>query len=309
MTGLAMGGGPLNLGSVEGILIEPGAGSRSALREILWQVGVRKILQVEDVPPAGSDELANVDMIVIGVDDPGPDAVAMIGNVRQRASAANPFATVFATQFEPTHERIAGALAAGADTVLNKPLSIATLRQRMAVHVAGPRDWLVSASYIGPARASGPGSGSGTRIAAPHVVRMKATGVPADEIRVAVDSAWTDVARQRLLHSAYQIGFRVARAEAAPADLQVLADLKGVAALVRDLMPRVEPQERRFEAQVAADELLARIRNLPVSDAARRASLDAAVRLAAEILCLSVGKGQPERAAAEIRAAARAGVQ
>ena len=303
-----MGGG-VDLGTIEGILIEPGAGSRSALREILWQAGVRKILQMEEMPAPDTAELANADMIVIGVDASAPDAVALIGSVRHRASVANPFATIFATQFEPTHERIAGAMSAGVDTVLNKPLSIAALRQRMAAHVASRRDWLVSASYIGPIRATGQGSGPGTRLPAPHVVQMKATGATTDAIRVAVDIAWTDVARQRVLHTAYQIAFRVARVEAVPTDRQAQADLKGVGALVRDLMPRIEPAELRFEAQIAADELLARLSGLPASGVARATSLDAAVRLAAEILCLSVGKGQPDRAAVEVRAAALAGVQ
>lgn len=299
----------MNLGVVESLVIEPGAGSRSVLREILWQAGMRRVTQLDDVPAADATELANADMILIGVDAPGPAALQMIGRIRHRASAANPFASVFATQFEPTPERVSGALAAGVDTILNKPVSLATLRQRITAHVAQPRDWLVSAGYIGPVRATGPGSGRGTRITAPHVVRLKATGASNDEIRIAVDTAWSDVARQRTLHTAYQVAFRVARAEAAPADPDAIADLKGLSALLRDLIPRIEPQDRRFEAQVAADELLARVSVLPAAVVPRAASLDAAVRLAAEILTIAVGKGQPDRAAAEIRAAARAGVQ
>jgi hypothetical protein len=308
MTG-ASGGArqQVDLGAIEGILIERGAGSRSALRDVLWQIGVRRILQFEEVPPAGLAELASVELIMIGLDAGAPNAVTMIKQVRHRASAANPFASIFATQFEPTRDTLVGALAAGADTVLNKPLSVAMLRDRMAAHIVAARNWLVSASYIGPERPSGPGSGAGTRVAAPHVMQLTAQGASTTSVQGAVDSAWVEVARHRALHTAYQIAFRVARVDAAPSDPEAIAELKPIAGMLRDLIPRIEPSDRRFEAQVAADELLARISVLPASMPARVGTLDAAVRLAAEILCFTVGKGQADRAAAEIRVAARSG--
>lgn len=298
----------MNLDTAEGILIEPGAGSRSALREVMWRTGVRRIVQFDDIPPVRSEELATADVILIGLDGATSEALSVIRKVRQWASTANPFAFVFATQFEPTREAIVGALEAGVDTVLGKPLSVATLRQHMTTQIAAPRQWLVSSGYVGPERRTGPGSGRGTRLAAPHLLQMKSAGVPVGQIQDAVRRTWTEVAQHRALHSAYQVGFWVARAEAAPTDPAAIADLKLLGPLLTELMPQIEDPDRRFEAQIAADELLARVSFLPAAAAARVASLTPALALAAKILCLTVGRGQVERAVGEIRAAVRSGL-
>jgi DNA-binding NarL/FixJ family response regulator len=298
----------MNLSTTEGILIEPGAGSRSALREVMWRAGVRRIVQFDDMPSAKSEEFASADVILIGLDGTTPEALSIVRQVRQRVSAANPFAFVFATHFGPTRESIIGALEAGVDTVLGKPLSAATLSQHVAAQIASPRKWLVSSNYVGPERAAGPGSGQGTRLTAPHVLQLKTSGASSKEIQDAVRKTWTEVAQHRALHTAYQVGVWVARAEAAPTDPAAIADLKLLGPMLTDLMPQIEDPDRRFEAQIAADELLARVSNLPVAAAARVASLSPALVLAAQILCLTVGRGQVDRAVGEIRAVARSGL-
>jgi CheY-like chemotaxis protein len=298
----------MNLDTTEGILIEPGAGSRSALREVMWRSGVRNIVQFDGIPSARAEEFATADMIVIGLDGTTPETLAIIRQIRQWASTANPFAFVFATQFEPTREAILGALEVGVDTVLGKPLSAATLRQHMTTQLATPRRWLVSSNYVGPERRTGPGSGKGTRLAAPHLLQLKSAGASAADIQDAVRRTWTDVAQHRALHSAYQVGFWVARAEAAPTDPATNADLKLLGPLLTELMPQIEDPDRRFEAQIAADELLARVSFLPVAATARVAALGPVMTLAAKILCLTVGGGQVDRAVTEIRAAVRSGL-
>jgi DNA-binding response OmpR family regulator len=166
----------MDLSRTEAVLVELGAGSRSALREVIWRTGIRRIVQMNEIPSPKSEEFLNADVIVIGADGPGPESLSLIRQIRQSASTANPFAFVFATHFEPTREAISGALEAGVDMILGKPLSTAVLHQRMGVHLAAPRKWMVSSSYIGPERPAGPGSGTGTRLAAPHLLQMKAAG-------------------------------------------------------------------------------------------------------------------------------------
>ena len=212
---------------------------------------------------------------------------------------------MFATHFEPTREAISGALEAGVDMILGKPLSTAVLHQRMGVHLAAPRKWMVSSSYIGPERPAGPGSGTGTRLAAPHLLQMKAAGARVEDIRAAVESTKAQVVQQRKLHLAYQTAFVVARAEVAPTDPAALAELKQLRPMIRELLPQIEDPDRRFGAQVAADELLARLSHLSSGAQATAMSYGPAVALAAQVFCLAVGRGQVHRAVTEIRAAAK----
>jgi DNA-binding response OmpR family regulator len=295
----------MDLSRTEAVLVELGAGSRSALREVIWRTGIRRIVQMDEMPSPKSEEFLNADVILIGADGPGPESLSLIRQIRQSASTANPFAFVFATHFEPTREAITGALEAGVDMILGKPLSTAVLHQRMGVQMASARKWMVSSNYIGPERPAGPGSGQGTRLAAPHLLQMKAAGARVEDIRAAVESTKAQVVQQRKLHLAYQTAFVVARAEVAPTDPAALAELKQLRPMIQELLPQIEDPDRRFEAQIAADELLARLSHLSSGAEANAMSYGPAVALAAQVFCLSVGRGQVERAVTEIRAAAK----
>lgn len=293
----------VDLSKTEAVLVELGAGSRSALREVVWRTGIRRIVQMDEIPSPKSEEFLNADVILIGADGPGPESLSLIRKIRQSASTANPFAFVFATHFEPTREAITGALEAGVDMILGKPLSTAVLHQRMGVQMASPRKWLVSSNYIGPERPAGPGSGTGTRLA--DLLQLKAAGARVEDIRAAVESSKAQVVEQRKLHLAYQTAFVVARAEVAPTDPAALAELKLLRPMIQELLPQIEDPDRRFEAQIAADELLARLSHLASGVQANAMSYGPAVTLAAQVFCLAVGRGQVERAVTEIRAAAK----
>jgi hypothetical protein len=86
----------MDLSRTEAVLVELGAGSRSALREVIWRTGIRRIVPMNEIPSPKSEEFLDADVIVIGADGPGPESLSLIRQIRQSASTANPFAFVFA---------------------------------------------------------------------------------------------------------------------------------------------------------------------------------------------------------------------
>ena len=93
----------VNFGEVAVLLADPDKGSRSAIREILFERGCRNFRMGSTL--AEIDEAlreGRADMLICGTEFPDGDACKFIAAIRHSEIGANPFIPVIATTWDPT---------------------------------------------------------------------------------------------------------------------------------------------------------------------------------------------------------------
>jgi CheY-like chemotaxis protein len=86
---------------------------------------------------------------VQGVDKP---LFSAIQTLRQGLTVDNPFLVIIVTAWEKSNTLVASALNSGADDLLLRPFSIATLGRRIQSHIEKRKGFVITADYIGPDR-------------------------------------------------------------------------------------------------------------------------------------------------------------
>jgi CheY-like chemotaxis protein len=188
------------------------------VRSSLAAIGFRRIVKGDPATPdLATLELTAFDLILVHATTEETAGFELIQRIRNRRLRTNPFVCAMITTWEPKPALIARAGAAGADGVLAKPFSMATIRDMVAKFVEQPRPWIAAPGYVGPDRRRDRGTGPDDPVVeVPNTLRMKATGQPVGDVAERIDRAWEAVAVLRLDRTARVAGEILRRARAEP---------------------------------------------------------------------------------------------
>ena len=154
------------------------------------------------------------DVIIIDDGLPGEDVCDIVRDARHMRLGHNPFIVVlFSTRAEHPH-LIEKFVNCGADDVMLKPLTAATVKQRMADLRDHRKKFVVTCDYIGPDRRMGPRPGLNEipEIEVPNPLQAKLLGGTVGA-RLALDIEHTAmvVTRQKIERNLFQISWLVSQ--------------------------------------------------------------------------------------------------
>jgi CheY-like chemotaxis protein len=242
---------------VQILLLEPDQSAR-LVRSSLAAMGFRKIMRGDPATPdLAILELTPVDLILAHATAEETAGFDLIQRIRTRRFRTNPFVGALVTTWAPTPAVIARAGASGADGVLAKPFSMASLRDVVEKFVDAPRPWVASYGYVGPdRRRDRPVPSGAPLLEVPNTVRAKALGQSMADVADRIDGAWRDVAAMRLT-SAARFACDTLRAVAGNAhEPAEIARLRRVAdamdEIVRSASPMDDPRVTRVAGELAA---------------------------------------------------------
>jgi len=145
--------GQYDLDGLNILLVDDNQHMRKILRSILNSLGVKNITEAEDTS-AGLREAqdANLDMIIcswlMDVIE-GPEFVQLI---RRGENSVNPYIPVIMMSAFTERYRVIQARDAGVNEFLAKPVSPASLYQRIVKIIEKPRPFVRTATFFGPCR-------------------------------------------------------------------------------------------------------------------------------------------------------------
>lgn len=120
------------------------------------------------------------DLLVLDVDLPGGDALALVRDIRHSLVGRNPFLPVILLTWASDPEVVDRAVNSGVDLILVKPLSAARLFARIDGLVAERKPFVVTADYVGPDRRGHPKQPQAKVISVPNTLKAKLEGREAD---------------------------------------------------------------------------------------------------------------------------------
>lgn len=146
---------PYDLSRLEITIVDPNAFSRQVLRSLLNAIGVpsASIKELSDAETA-LDDLAHFtpDLILSEISLPGMDGIAFVEAVRRIEDDAKCYVPIIVCTAHTDQQRVLACRDAGAHEVLNKPLSVSTLYQRIVSVIEKPRSFVLAPVYAGPDR-------------------------------------------------------------------------------------------------------------------------------------------------------------
>jgi len=202
------GGERLDLSDVDVVLVEPADGSRRAIRSALSSLRIGSVAVASGVASA---RLMGADLLIVAVED--DEAVPMVHAIRRRLREANPFVGVIASAFELQERTVRAAADAGVDGLIAKPTPLAAVSAAVQTLALRRRDWVVTASYVGPDRRSAarPGASSAPVVEVPNPVRLKSLR-QGGRLHELTETAWATIRRRQAEQLAFQAAFLFALA-------------------------------------------------------------------------------------------------
>ena len=204
--------GDFDLQSMDKVVVfvgVPDEAVRRELRQLLKRAGVKQISAhanlenlkslVGKIPP---------DLIIVA-DDLDPQVFDFIRDIRHNKLGSNPFVLIM-TIVAPDHrEGVKGAMQAGTDDIIVKPLKEKQLLQRLKRVMTNRSAFVVTSDYLGPDRRPPDRPSAIQRINVPNTMREKVSGkdVDAGDVRDAVDGSMTEVLQARLDSHGLRMGF------------------------------------------------------------------------------------------------------
>ena len=166
----------LSFDTAEVLVYDPVSANRNASRAALYTIGFRRI-----------ETVATIDAFVESVRRRPPDLTLCeaqgfenelcdtVQNLRQGVTTYNPFIIIIVTAWEQTGALVTRVLNSGADDLLLRPYSTATLAARIRSHIERRKGFVVTTDYIGPDRRRDDARPSNANIfEPPNSLRMKA---------------------------------------------------------------------------------------------------------------------------------------
>lgn len=256
--------------SVDTLIYDPVAPNRAATRSALLTLGFRRIETVASID-ALNDHLQRrpPDLAiceVAGVQDP---LCSVIQELRQGVSAYNPFLVVIVTAWGNAGSLVGNVINSGADDLLLRPFSTATLEARIRTQVERRKGFVITSDYVGPdRRRSSHRAGPSELLQPPNSLKMKAKERIADEVVAERLNRELKVARatltaEKLRREAFQICvlWRLMQGLAPQAKTHYEVDLMRLAEVTKSLSRRARDTEFE-EATDWCDKVLAAIEGL-----------------------------------------------
>jgi DNA-binding response OmpR family regulator len=143
----------LTFDTAETLVYDPVSANRNATRSALYSLGFRRI-----------ETVGTIDAFVESVRQRPPDLVLCeaqgtdtalcqtIQNLRQGATSYNPFIVIIVTAWDQPNALVSRVLQSGADDLILRPFSTATLGARIRGHVERRKGFVITSDYVGPDR-------------------------------------------------------------------------------------------------------------------------------------------------------------
>jgi two-component system chemotaxis response regulator CheY len=156
------------------LIVDNDLNTRQSVKNILHNNGYREIRLGRN--------LGNVreilgksmpDLLICSCDLPDGDFLNYIREIRQGTAGNNPFLPIITLLETPTPELVSRIIESGTDTVIAKPISTAQLLDRIDDIIEARKKFVVSDSYIGPARRKDQALRG---VEPPNLLRAKAEG-------------------------------------------------------------------------------------------------------------------------------------
>jgi DNA-binding response OmpR family regulator len=154
---------------------------RHGLRNALGTAGfkdvraVGRLAMVRDIVNASL-----VDLLILDVDTPDGDAIALVSEIRNSRSGRNPFLPIIFVTWDTDPATISRAANSGVDFILMKPLSPTQLFTRIKSLVSDRKPFVATPGYIGPERREKERWGNTRHFDVPNTLRDKLDGKPVD---------------------------------------------------------------------------------------------------------------------------------
>jgi len=152
------------------------------------------------------------DLLILDVDAPDGDAIALVRDIRAGKIGRNPFLPIIIATWDADPGKIGRAAHAGVDTILAKPLSPAQLFSRIEALVHGRKPFIATNTYFGPERRSRERQGCIKHFDVPNTLKDKIEGRPVDPAALAseVSALMQEMEKSRLENSAALLVEKVA---------------------------------------------------------------------------------------------------
>lgn len=170
-----------NRGSVKILLADSHSYMRQGLRNALAHEGYRDVRAVGRLTTLREMIAASAaDLLILDVDTPDGDAIALVTDIRNNRLGRNPFMPIILVTWDSDPAAINRAAGSGVDFILMKPLSPAVLFTRIESLVTQRKPFIAIAGYIGPERREKERWGDTRHFEVPNTLRDKLDGKPVD---------------------------------------------------------------------------------------------------------------------------------
>jgi len=152
-----------------------------------------------------------VDLLVLDVDLPDGDGVALVRDIRHGKVGRNPFLPIIFVTWEADTEIIRRAVSSGVDLILLKPASASQLFVRIDQLVADRKPFVVSADYVGPDRRDNARPPNTRFYEVPNTLKDKIQGkkVNSEELTGQIKSTMKEMNCRRLEEAAIQLASNI----------------------------------------------------------------------------------------------------
>lgn len=257
--------------TVETLVYDPIASNRAATRSALYHIGFRKIETVATLDALNEYIVRRPPDLAIceamGVEG---DLCEAVQALRQGLVAYNPFLVVIVTAWENQHSLVSKVLNSGADDLILRPFSTATLEARIRQHVERRKGFVITSEYVGPDRRREAHRGAQADLfQPPNSLKMKAkerinAEEAAERLEHELKAAREVLKSEKLRRDAFQIGvlWRLMRVDAQKNQSpEYDVDLERLRELARAVSRRARDSE--FESAVEwCDSILSAIEGL-----------------------------------------------
>ncbi|MGB8366284.1 MAG: two-component system response regulator [Rhizomicrobium sp.] len=166
----------LSFDTAETLVYDPVSANRNATRASLYTLGFRRIETVGNIeafvecvrrrPP---------DLALCEAQGTDAELCDTIQDLRQGTTTYNPFIVIIVTAWEQPSTLVSRVIQSGADDLLLRPFSIATLGARIRTHIERRKGFVITSDYIGPDRRRDTSRPSSVGLfEPPNSLRMKA---------------------------------------------------------------------------------------------------------------------------------------
>lgn len=198
--------------SVDVLIYDPSADSRSVLRAALNALGFRHVDSVSRL-----DDFASIisyrhpDIVFCEIDTDNAEICKHIRSLRWGEAGYNPFTIIVVTCWNKSESLLQHVIDAGADDVILRPFSQGSLAERLEMLTLHRKGFIVSQDYIGPDRRFSRDIDPEAQFTPPNTLHMKAAeklSVQAADKRLnqELPQARMHVASEKLRVNAFQLG-------------------------------------------------------------------------------------------------------
>jgi DNA-binding response OmpR family regulator len=166
----------LSYDSVDVLIYDPVPSNRTATRATLYALGFRRTETVSTLEAfIESVHKNSPDIALCEAQGAADELCAAIQQMRQGGASHNPFIVIIVTAWEKSSALINKVVSSGADDLILRPFSTATLGQRIETHIDRRKGFVITTDYVGPDRRKDTGRASNVELFdPPNSLKMKA---------------------------------------------------------------------------------------------------------------------------------------